>query len=284
MVTFFGCSSVPGNIATEYYNIGNAYFDVQKYDKAIEYYYKALEGKNTAENSIRYNLGISLAETGRFESALEQFELLLSKDPLNLLVLQSVAFVYFLSGDRDLALEYYGKVLAQNEFDSIALYNKAVILKDDDPDGATDLLERLFIADKSARTALLLSDLYEKKGLKKKRVELLEESLSVNQGNTAILERLIDYYSEERVFFKVMNYIDAILRTDSYDRKSEMLFKKAELEFLELDDYSAGFDSLVEALDSGFKDKQKIEALLKNEALSQDSQLRNYMKARGFLD
>ena len=50
------------------YNLGNANFKMKKYDKAVEYYQKALQTQDPkTEQSIRYNLGNALFKSGEQE-------------------------------------------------------------------------------------------------------------------------------------------------------------------------------------------------------------------------
>lgn len=277
-----GCRSIPDNITEEYYNIGNAYFDAGKYDKAIEYYFKALNGKTESRNSIYYNLGIALIDTGRYAQGLEQFDLLLTIDPDNITVLQADAYGYYLSGETEKALEVYDHILSLFEYDSNALYNKALIVKEKQPDVAIKLLEKLYKYSPGSDVATLLADLYMDKGQRDEAVELLEEALSSDTKNTGILERLIRFYREEKLYYKSLEYMDTILDIEGYSGIPEMLFEKSEMEFLDLDDYNAGFDSLVKALDAGFDKRDKIQELLKNDKLSHDRRLADYMKLRGF--
>lgn len=274
---------MPEEILVEYYNIGNAYFDVGNYDKAIEYYNRALVEGNSMENRIRYNLGISYSQSNRTKLALEQFDILLTRDPENFKVLQSKAYAYYLAGEDQEAITLYDQILETFEFDSTALYNKALIIKGDNPEDAIALLERLYEVEPESEVALILGELYLEAEERELFVELYEGALSQDSRNPGLLAGLIDYYLEESLFFRSIEYINQILEIDDFDDRAQMLFLKARTELLDLDDYSSGFNSLVEALDEGFDDEGQLKELLENEKLSNDSQLRDYMQLRGFL-
>ncbi len=135
VVLFVGCATASREVSYEYYNIGNTYFEVGDFNKAVEYYEKALEDKELNDNQILYNLGVAYSRSGRFDKGVAHLQLLLDKDPENLRLLQSIAFSYFLAGEKDGseenylgAVEYYDEILSISEYDSIALFNKSRIL------------------------------------------------------------------------------------------------------------------------------------------------------------
>lgn len=278
-----GCSSVPEEISSEYYNIGNAYFDVGDYQKAIDYYMKALDDDHPMANKIRYNLAVAYTESGRVSQGLGLFDVLLQSDPENLLVLQSKAYAHYLLGDDEISIEVYDQILDVFEYDETALFNKALILMNSDRAAARSVLDKLYVVDTSVEVVLLLGELYLEDGDKESYAILLEQSVVENPDDSRLLEDLVEYYAIEGSFFKAIEYIDKLLSVDTYEPVAEMLFKKAVILFVELDDYENGYETIVKALDAGFDDKSEIEQLLNSEVLSGDGQLREYMKLRGYL-
>ena len=69
---FSGCTSQvqQKDLATEFFNLGNAYFELQKYDKAIEYYMQAIELDDTLIKA-NYNLARVYIEKNDFNKAQE---------------------------------------------------------------------------------------------------------------------------------------------------------------------------------------------------------------------
>lgn len=280
-----GCASVPDEISSEYYNIGNAYFDVKDYEAAADYYVKALHENHPMVNRIRYNLGIAYTESGRVKLGVEQFQVLLSEDPDNLVVLQSLAYAYYLFGDDDSSLAVYDRILGVFPYEETALYNKAFILLGlDRAEEAEVLLETLYEVEPSSEVAVLLGDLYKENGENDDFVIIYEEALLADAENSRIMEGLADYHLEEKAYLKSIVYIDRLVELESYSGKSEFLFKKAEILFFELDDYQGGFDAFVKAVDLGFDDEERIREMIGREELIDDSRLRDYLKVKGVLD
>lgn len=282
-VLMYSCSSVPEEISSEYYNIGNAYFDVGDYEKAIEYYMKALDDNHPMVNNIRFNLAVAYTESGRVTQGLELFDSLLIQDPDNMMVLQSKAYAFYLLGDDDNSLEVYNRILDVFEYNETALFNKALILMDSSVSEAQQALEKLFEVDKSAEVVLLLGKIYMEEEDRERYVSLFEEAVISNPGNSQLLKGLADYYREEGKYFKSIDYMDRLLAIDSYDGHADVLFEKAEMLFLDLNDYNNGFETLKRALDAGFDDRGRIGQLIDSDELSGDVQLRDYLELRGFL-
>lgn len=278
------CSTVPEDISSEYYNIGNAYYDVENYEKAIEYYSRALVDGNLNENTIRYNLAIAFSESDRLSEGLKHFEFLLEQDPQNLKVLQSVAYAYFLLGNMDEALSFYNQILDIFEFDNTALFNKALILIDDDKTEAEITLRKLYAIDSSSEVALLLGGLYEGRGDWDSFLELMEMALIDDEKNVEILDSLSSYYSKFNKYDKALYFLEKLIEYDVAENLPTLYFRKALIELLNTGDFEAGLRSLGKALDEGFEDQEQMKVLLENEQLKNISQVKDLITAEGFFE
>jgi tetratricopeptide (TPR) repeat protein len=277
------CATVSDDLSSDYYNVGNAYYDLGNYEKAIESYNRALNSDNQAlSNKIRFNLAVTYSESGRVEEAVRLFELLLEKDPENLKVLQSLAYSRYLMGDKESALDLYDKILSISEFDTNALYNKSLILiEDDNLDDAEALLEKLYIVDDSVEIVLKLGDIYDSNEDWSSMVRIYEMSLIGKEQNLQILERMVTYYEGEGLYGKVIEYLDLLLENEKLESIGDVLFRKGSLQIIELNDFENGFESLEKAVDSGFSDIDEIKKLLEVEGLVQVDQLRDYFTLKG---
>lgn len=280
ILLILGCSTVSQNISSEYYNVGNAYYDVGNFEKAIEYFKKAIEEDDSSVNRIRYNLAIAYSESGRVEEGLKHFFILLDDDPENLQVLQSVAYAYYLNENTEDALLTYNKILSIFEYDSTALYNKAMILiEKGDREAAKVLLEKLYEVDTSLEVVHQLGSLYREFEMSESYVYLFETALIDNKKDLEILTGLVEYYETEEMYFKVLEFIDVVLDLEELEDSTELLFKKGSILILELNDYNNGFLNLKNAVESGYKDMEQIKLLLEDEKLFQADELIAYFKS-----
>ncbi|MBN2435358.1 MAG: tetratricopeptide repeat protein [Spirochaetes bacterium] len=277
------CSSVPEDIATEYYNIGNAYFDVGEYEKAIEYYSKAYSDDHLYKNRIRFNLAVAYTESGRVSQALTLFDLLLEQDPGNLLVLESKAYALYKLGDDEAAVSVYDRILELFEFNSAALMNKAEIIKETDAAESIKLLEKLYETAPDSFVAVALGELYRENDQRESFLRLYEEAVIVDEENPLLLRGLAEFYYKDQLYYKALEFYNKLVGLKNYADLPEMLFRKAEIQLCDLDESEAGFETLILALDSGFSDKQRIKELAQKEQVQEDVQLLEYLKVRGFL-
>jgi len=284
LIVFTGCKTVSDDISSEFFNIGNAYYDVGEYDKAIEYYRRALSEGNDAENSIRYNLAVAYSESGRPSEGLEHFEFLLSLDSENLKILQSIAYAHYLLGDRELSLEYYNKILSIFEFESIALFNKAAMLIEENKDEAEKVLTKLYAIEPSVEVVLLLGSIYSEREEWDTYADKLELALIDNKNNPEILKGLLACYESSEQYDKFLAYIDELLLLENPGDLGSLYFRKAFVELLKIDDSGAGLKSLNDAVSNGFQDREKIKALVENEELVHVEQVEAFFKSRDLID
>ncbi len=118
---FVSCASdgvvVPGSakmsensLHYEYLNLGDAYSELKKYDKAADYYKLASKKKDLYWSST-YKLAYMYALQSKWDEALPLYEKLLSRDPENMSLKESVAYVHAMKGDYEKSLKIYGELL-----------------------------------------------------------------------------------------------------------------------------------------------------------------------------
>jgi tetratricopeptide (TPR) repeat protein len=89
-----------------FYNLGNLYLEIKKFDKAIENYNKSLLLDNN-QSLVYLNLGIVYFNTAHYIRSLKYFKEALSIEPSNQLVIPHIANAYFKVGDIENAIKYY---------------------------------------------------------------------------------------------------------------------------------------------------------------------------------
>lgn len=133
-----GCNSttflIPGqkkavinNLYAEYFNIGNAYFDLEKYDNAIVYYKKVLESSELY-NAAYYKIGQCYVYKSDWANALPIYEDLLFADPENGSLKASVAYIYSMQGQFESALSIYEDLLNEQPNNEKYLENYLAII------------------------------------------------------------------------------------------------------------------------------------------------------------
>ena len=95
-----------GELAAEYYNLGNAYLEIGKHDKAIGFYEKAIR-LDPENRRAQFNLALALIDSGKAPEALAVLEDLAEVDPDNQEVLGALAFTYYAAGSGEDAVAVY---------------------------------------------------------------------------------------------------------------------------------------------------------------------------------
>ena len=106
--------------AIEYYNKGMDQSKKENFEKAIEYFEKAL--KEDSEFAFAWdNLGVNYRRLNNYDKAIECYTKSLELDPKGLMPLQNIAIVYQYKKEYDKAIEAYSK-LAELDKDNPEIY------------------------------------------------------------------------------------------------------------------------------------------------------------------
>jgi len=109
------------------FNIGNIRRDNLQLEEAIAAFSKTLEMKPDHLPS-RINRGAARIKLGFVEEGIEDLKVCLAKNPDHLLAKKKIAFAYLENHRLDEAMDMFEAILAQDPTDSIAEWNKFVIL------------------------------------------------------------------------------------------------------------------------------------------------------------
>ncbi len=127
--TLFSCSSLPNeqnlrleNECAENAAVADAFFERGIYDKAAEYYQKALKSKNYAD-VVSYKLACSYALSGKYSDALPIFDTLLKKNESNRSVKEALAYTTLMNGNLEEGCKLYEELAADNPTDAKLMRN-----------------------------------------------------------------------------------------------------------------------------------------------------------------
>lgn len=127
-LTLFGSEKqVIDNLYIEYMNIGDVYYSLEKYDKAIEYYKKASENDDLYWSCF-YKLAKTYALSSNWAEASVSFEKLLERDPENSNLKASLAYIKALNGQVEEAKKIYEELIEQFPENQLFLENYIAIL------------------------------------------------------------------------------------------------------------------------------------------------------------
>ena len=120
-------TAVQSNLSAEYLAIADEYFALSKFDKAVDYYKRAMKNK-TLYWSAYYKLGRSYAMSKKWSDARRIYLKLLNRDPKNLSVRLSLAYIIAMDGRLEQAEEVYKTLWKENPDNADVLVNFISIL------------------------------------------------------------------------------------------------------------------------------------------------------------
>lgn len=261
------CRSSPQReeLARDYYNVGNAYFDLGQFDNAEEFYGRALELDSTINQAV-FNLARTHLEIGNYRKSLKLLNQLLEKDSENVMVLEMIAYGYYKMSKTEEALSYYRLILDINAYNERALYNLGLLEKDKENWSVSrSYLERLLELDDKPEYRELLAELAFADGDVERAISLYESILLDDKGSYDTYEALKDLYLGTEQYYSANEMYDKMLSSlESEENKGYLLFERCRIEFLYLEDHVNAQEHLIEALDLGFaaEDRKPLDLLI----------------------
>ncbi len=275
-------------LATEYYNIGSAYFDLGELEKSATYLSRAIElSPELARGS--YNLARVYVLQDRHDEALELLDRLLTEDPGNSLVIETIAYAHYQAGDLERAAEWYGRAEQVNPTDPELLRNRAAVaLELGDSQTALAALRRALEYDEDdPDLALMLARAEQQAGNATAALDAYERYVELTDAPGA--DALLEYAAllEEREF-----YADAIdVLGNAADaagvqpaQQALAHFDRGRLLLTEAQEVESGLDAVRTAITLGFGDAEEYADLLANPDLVGRAELEELGGDAGLLE
>ena len=264
LILFFSCqtSSDKLELARDYYNIGNAYSDLKEYEKAAEYYKRALV-LDPDVNQAAFNLAKTSIETGEFSRAVRLLSSLEEQDGSNLMVLEMLGYAWYQSGDGEKASLYYLKCLEIDPAHLRSLYNMSVLSRQNEQwSESRGYLERLLDLEEKKEYRVLLAELLQDQGDAEAALVNYESLVEEYGGDAGSYLAMKNLYLETERYYKALDMIDLLIESEGKEQKADLFFEKSALELDALDDPISSQGDLKSALDAGFGDEEALESLL----------------------
>jgi len=271
------------DLAGEYYNLGNAFFQLERYQEAADYYQKALT-LNPELSTANYNLARSYLQVGRTADAVAILQRLLTDDPSNLLLKETLGYARYLEGNSEEALSLFLSVIEASPYRTRALFNAALIYIDRGRFAtALPLLERAHNAapsDSEVKLYLGIA-LLEAGGDPERALRTIDEAQSdMDPLSARELSLLGAAYADSRYYKRALDTFDELLQAEP--NNPEALFTEAVILLTEADEGEKGVAMLRRALNAGFSDEGRITRLLDNPGLVNEDAVRSLLKELRF--
>jgi len=279
-----GCVSSPRDrqVASDYYDLGNAYAELGQYEKAISEFQAALN-VDPAFVKADYNLALAYAHAKRTGDAVSVLKRLLAADPQNTQLLSALGWAYHLSGKDEESLVQYKLVISLSPADLNALYNSGIILwklnrQQEAMDQFTGLLSKSpedTDALYAAGSLLLSMDDPAASG------DMLSRYLAKKPGDTEGWYLVAAGAERQKKYSRALEAYEKIVAIDP--AKGDAWFGETRLLLTVVEDPQRGLDALGKALGAGFKDPKAVKALLDSPDLLERDKVEAALKDGGVL-
>jgi tetratricopeptide (TPR) repeat protein len=280
---FAGCvSGARGSVASDYYNIANAYVQLGQYDKAIQYYQDALRADPTLVKAD-FNLAVALARLKRTEESIAVLKRLLLNDPRNTQIMATMGWVYHQAGRDGDALEQYDAVLLLSPADQDALYNSGILLWKVDRRGEALERFRKVLDNAPADTDSLFAGGSILLSMEDPAAsfDMLSRYLEKKPDDPQALYLVAAGAEQLRKFSRALDAYERIIAIDP--KQSDAWFGEARLLLTVIEDPQRGLDALAKALAGGFKDQVAVRALLDSSGLQERGKVEGMLRERNLL-
>jgi tetratricopeptide (TPR) repeat protein len=260
--------------AEEYYTIGMAYYTIGKFDEAERWLERARNADRTMTAS-EYQLGRIAFENKRYSEAAKYFEGILKKDKQNVLALEAAAYTRIKMGDNERALQYYREALAIVPENADDGYNYALLLyaAKEYAEAETVLLKYDYNLPGNKDAQLLLSRVQAAAG-KPEAIDSYALYLADNTDAAARCEYARVLEKNEFYVRAIEEYKGALAdltkETETL-KKADIRFEIARLMFITDSEDAAALTELQGAITDGFTDTEKIDELLSDSRLNDET-------------
>jgi tetratricopeptide (TPR) repeat protein len=298
-------SSQSATVSREWYDIGNAWFDKGDWKRAGQAYSRAI-ALDPSFAGASYNLARALVEAADYDGAIKVLDALLKRDPKNLRALSTKAYAYYKKGADSEALEAYKAVLALDPYAPDAVFNAALLesrtgdyaaavaqlgtLTEAKPEDGQAFLLLGRALDMLASAAAGSNDLSDAAPAaaptapaatadQSAILNAYEKARVLGKADAPALQRIGQIYESGRRYADAMDAYDAAVKADA--KLAAAWFALARLRLVVAQDEDKGLEALKAALDSGFADKDAVQALLDEPDLPAREKVYDALKDKG---
>ena len=268
--TLAGCTSTPPGkaLGDEYYNLGNAWFELKKYDQAARAYQSALTW-NPDLKVAALNLARSKAELGDADGALDLLGTLGTSDQDNLVVAQYRAWITAKKKGPAAAADLYADLAVRLPGDASTRLNAGLCLRaaGRNSEAVTQLQAWKGLDGKAPAGLSALAECLDAVNDPGAADAWLDAASALPAGDAKRFPLLV---SRAKALEKAdlsgdaaQTWADALaLPASASPGWGEAQFRRGALLLLKIEDYPNGSQSLLDAWKSGYKDSAAWKALL----------------------
>lgn len=264
LVVLSGCASdvSPRQLAEEYFNLGNAYYQLGDYGRSFEYYSRAVAISDDIP-PVGYNLARLHEQRGEYTRAAEVLEGLLEDDPQNGLYRETYAFVLYRGGREEDARALYDELVREYPARIRIRFNLGTLeLAADRPYRAFSVLrDGVAYAEEDSEYRWILAEAAQRSGDEGYAQAELEVYRALSADDPEGLAALAKRQAEWGYVLAAIEVLEEIPETVSAD--PDLLFLVGSLYLRETEEFDRGAEAVVDAVRGGYDpEAEDLQALL----------------------
>jgi len=277
-----GCATTEdrSELATAYYDLGNAYMELEEWEKARGAYGKALEVEQDMRRA-EYNLSRALIRLEEYTEAERRLTSLLEQDPQNGILQETLAWLYIRRGMTGRAEEAYRKVLEYRPQDASALYNLALLEQEREnyAEARKYLIELVKIEKADAQVFYRLGQVETELG-SASVAGWFAKAADREPENPRYRKALAEAYTREKSYEDAAKEY-AELAERFPERSGVYQYRRAYVLLIGKEDYAQGLEALRAAFEAGFTDSEMLADLAFHPELLDPAAVIELLKERG---
>ncbi|MDA3951548.1 MAG: tetratricopeptide repeat protein [Spirochaeta sp.] len=248
-------------LAQEYYNLGNAFFELGDYERSFEYYSRAVELDEELP-ATGYNLARLHTRRGEYDVALNVLDELLTSDPDSGLFRETRAFVLYRADRPTDARREYRALISAYPARVRLRYNLALLeIREDRPELALRILEEgVELAAEDEQYHWLFAEAAYLAGEQERAAVHLETYRELVGDDTEALARLARRYAAWDYTLAALEVLAQIPETVESD--TALVFLQASLYLTGTPEFDRGIGLLRSALQKGFTEPEPLRDLI----------------------
>lgn len=273
--------------ANLYFNLGNAYSELERYEKAIEAY-SAAYTLDSEFSAAGYNLARIYIHQKKYDQAELLITSLIDKEPRNTILLETAGFLYHNKGNFTKALSYYNRVILADEVNSNALFNSYLIYREQEnyPLALSMLQKYIQVNQNDTPSIAELASLYYQQEKTEDAINtyklFLEKEKSDEEKIKQVRGELATIYIKQEYYSDAKEILAALLEKDG--ENSQLLFDQAWVHLIGLEEYKEGMNFLTKAIANGFNDKKRATQMASVQGALYKQEILSFMKEKQLYD
>jgi len=272
LLLLFSCQTNPAQkeLAQTYYNLGNAYLDLNRLGEAESAYAHAFE-LDADLYVAGYNLARVYIFSENYDSAVSLLQELLEKDPGNIILRENLAWAFLEMGRAGEAEQLYKALIEEDPANCGVRYNLALLSSDrEDWRQVYDILIECAYLEQEDGDILYLLGKAEKNAKLGSGLKWFEEAAEEDPENLEFLLELAGSYRDSGDFTLALSVYDKAIQLSSPDN-GLYFFEKAEILYTALEENEEGLIFLKNAFQAGYRDTARIADFLALMGFSPDT-------------